>query len=137
MIKAAFSIEDYAFNQVMLDYSKYEDSDSVQVIFNPTGIYEEKERKYVLQLITIVQSETKEANPFLSVQCKAVFKFQADTSFADIPEFFYTNAIAILFPYIRAYISLITTQANVSGVILPTLNLAHLAIDLKKATTNI
>jgi len=55
----------------------------------------------------------------------------------DIPDFFYKNSIAILFPYLRAYLSLVTTQANVPGIILPTYNLSGLEEELRSNTTEI
>ena len=56
--------------------------------------------------------------------------------FNDIPGFFYPNSIAILFPYIRAFVSTLTLQANVTPIVLPTLNLTNLQEKLKKNTTS-
>jgi preprotein translocase subunit SecB len=134
MSKAAFSIIGYRFDQVNLDYTNFSKED-MQVAFMPTGSYLEEKSEYELQFVTAVFTNENIDNPFLSINCIATFKFEAATTFEDIPEFFYTNAIAIIFPYVRAYASLITTQANVPGLILPTLNLAHLADDLKKETS--
>ena len=83
-------------------------------------------------LVNVTHKEIE--NPFISVQCKGAFKFENVTTLEEIPDYFYRNCIAILFPYVRAYVSLVTTQANVPGVILPTLNLSNLEDDLKKNT---
>ncbi|CAM4366664.1 hypothetical protein AQBE111736_13510 [Aquirufa beregesia] len=45
--------------------------------------------------------------------------------------------MAILFPYLRAFISLVTLQINIPPLILPTLNLSSLEADLRKNTFNI
>lgn len=134
MNKAAFSIVGYQFNQVTLNYTNFNKED-MQVGFMPSGIYDEDKSEYELQFVTAVFNKEENENPFLSINCIATFKFEEQTNQIDIPDFFYTNAIAILFPYVRAYASLITTQANVPGLILPTLNLSDLADDLKKETS--
>lgn len=48
-----------------------------------------------------------------------------------IPDFFTLNAPAILFPYIRAYVSLLTSLSGRGTVNLPTLNLSGLAGKLR------
>lgn len=134
MSKAAFSIVNYQFDKVILDYQNYS-NDDMQVAFLPRGTYIQETSEYELSFTTSVFTNKNFESPFLLIDCTAIFKFETETSFEDIPEFFYTNAIAILFPYVRAYASLITTQANVPGLILPTLNLAHLSEELKKETS--
>lgn len=54
---------------------------------------------------------------------------------ADIPEYFYPNSLAIVFPYVRAFVSTITLQANVQPVVLPTINLMGITEELKEQTT--
>lgn len=39
-------------------------------------------------------------------------------SLDDIPEYFYANSIAILFPYIRVFVSTVTLQANIKPIVL-------------------
>jgi preprotein translocase subunit SecB len=133
MSKAAFSIVDYHFKKVILDYSTLNEHET-QVAFMPSGIYDESTCKFELEFNTLVFCKGNEDNPIVQVNCLAIFKFNEKTVFSEIPDFFYTNAIAIFFPYIRAYVSLISTQANVRGIILPTFNLSHLGEELKMKT---
>jgi preprotein translocase subunit SecB len=70
----------------------------------------------------------------VEVECVGFFSFENVNSFDEIPDFFYRNCIAILFPFVRAYISMITVQANVPGIMLPTLNLTSLEAALKQNT---
>ena len=42
------------------------------------------------------------------------------------------NAIAILFPYIRSYISTITTQLGMAPILLPAMNIVAMLNDQKK-----
>ena len=59
----------------------------------------------------------------------------AAVQIADIPEYFYPNSLAIVFPYVRAFVSTITLQANMQPVVLPTINLMGLTEELKEKTT--
>ena len=42
------------------------------------------------------------------------------------------NTIAIMFPYIRSYISMITTQPGMNPIVLPQMNIAAMVNDHKK-----
>ncbi len=132
MQKAAFSIINYQFDKVTIDLSNHK-SNELSLSFNTSGTFNCYDSIY--ELVFLVNVTHKEIeNPFISVQCKGAFKFENVTTLEEIPDYFYRNCIAILFPYVRAYVSLVTTQANVPGVILPTLNLSNLEDDLKKNT---
>lgn len=55
----------------------------------------------------------------------------------EIPTFFYPNSLAILFPYVRAFVSTLSLQANVRPVMLPTINLMGLTDRLRAQTIQI
>lgn len=121
MQNAAFSIINYHFDKVNIDLDNKR-SDNLSLGFDTSGIYTVDSK--IFELIFIVQVKTEDGEkPFISIRCRGSFKFDSLSSFDEIPDFFYRNSIAILFPYVRAYLSLVTTQANIPGVILPTLNL--------------
>ena len=133
MQKAAFSIINYQFDKVNIDLTNHK-SREVSLSFDTQGVFIKENSTY--ELIFSVKATTKdEVSPFVAVQCKGIFKFENVFIIEEIPDFFYRNSIAILFPYVRAYVSLITTQANVPGIILPTLNLSNLEEGLRKNTT--
>ena len=50
---------------------------------------------------------------------------------------FYKNSLAIIFPYIRAFISTLTLQSNAGLIILPTLNLTHLEKPFRENTKEV
>ncbi|MCG9881274.1 MAG: protein-export chaperone SecB [Bacteroidia bacterium] len=134
MQKAAFSIINYQFDRVQIDLNNHKSKD-LALSFETKGLYDNEKSTFELQFVVNVANNEAE-NPFVEVSCKGNFKFENVTSFEEIPDFFYRNSIAILFPYVRAYLSLVTTQANVPGVILPTLNLSNLETELKNNTTS-
>ena len=69
----------------------------------------------------------------IQLRCEATFRFTSEL--AAIPEYFYANSIAIVYPYIRTFCSLMTTQSNNTHIILPVLNLTKLGEELKQNTT--
>lgn len=133
MEKATFSLSNYQFEKVSIDLTQHTSNDLL-IDFDPSGVYSSQDK--VFELTFSVKIFGKEQTlPFILVQCKGVFEFENALSLDTIPDYFYRNAIAILFPYVRAYVSLITTQANVPGIIMPTLNLTNLEEGLKNNTT--
>lgn len=133
MQKASFSIVTYQFDKVEIDLSKHKSND-LSVSFDTQGVYLKENAEYELTF-SVKVGHNEEESHFAKVQCRGTFAFENVSKLEDIPEFFYRNSIAILFPYVRAYISLVTTQANVPGIILPTLNLSDLGEELIKNTT--
>ncbi len=132
MKKAAFKISDYYFDQVLMNLNK--NSTTINNInFDCNGVFIKSKKQYELVFkVKVFSEDSKE--PFIEVRCNGLFTFEELDDFEKIPSFFYQNAIALLFPYVRAYVSIITTQANRPGLILPTLNLSSLSSDLKENT---
>ncbi|KAA5549204.1 protein-export chaperone SecB [Adhaeribacter rhizoryzae] len=132
MLKAAFSIINYQFDKVKIDLSNHKNKE-LSLSFDTSGLFYKSDAAFELTFLVKV-SDKESDNPFVEVQCKGIFKFENVSTLDEIPDFFYRNCIAILFPYVRAYISLVTTQANVPGIILPTLNLTNLEEGLRRNT---
>ena len=73
----------------------------------PSGIYFQRERQYVLNLV-FKASYKKENTDFevINIKLKAVFSFGDMVQTDTIPSYFYANSIAIIFPYVRAFVML-------------------------------
>lgn len=101
----------------------------------PSGIYFQRERQYVLTLV-FKASYKKENTDFevINIKLKAVFSFGDMVEADNIPPYFYANSIAIIFPYVRAFVSTITLQANVAPIMIPTLNVSLLEHELRRNT---
>ncbi|WP_150452457.1 protein-export chaperone SecB [Arenibacter lacus] len=135
MEKASFSITRYIFDKVIIDLEARKSKD-IFVNFIPSGVLNTNDSTFDLTFeFHAFSSEEKDNDPFIFVRCIGTFQFNGVKSLEDIPSFFYRNSIALLFPYVRAYVSLITNQANVSQVMLPTMNLTSLEAPLKENTT--
>lgn len=135
--KAAFSFDNYVFKNIALNLDAAT-SDKLDINFQPSGVFRQRseESSYTLSLIfTAKDREDENAADFIHIECEAVFTFSEKISYGEIPPFFYANSIAILFPYIRSFISTLTLQANVNPLVLPPMNLTSLADPLKANTT--
>ncbi|MCQ2194923.1 MAG: hypothetical protein MJZ28_08230 [Paludibacteraceae bacterium] len=130
---AAFSLQKYEFTDVLIDGKNQPSGNSLSINISANGVFDENKGNYELSFTTNVYERGNNEN-YIMVKCKAFYSFEGSLSFDDIPDYFYGNSIAILFPYVRSYISIITTQSNQKGVIIPTLNLTNLAEELKNST---
>lgn len=82
-----------------------------------------KEELFILGIEILIKDET--GNLKIKVFAKGYFKFMNDCPENRKDDFMNINAPAILFPYIRAYISTLTALSGINPIILPTLNLSE------------
>lgn len=131
--KAAFSLEQFEFPFAKLDLKNLPRELILENNFRTKGIYDTSKGEFQLLFKYKAVNQTPKKN-IVEVECIAIFRFNSELSFENIPEYFYQNSIAILFPYVRAFVSSITLQANVTPIVLDTLNLSLLKEELKENT---
>lgn len=131
---ASFSLVNYKFDKVELNLEDLKPNTTFAIDFNPSGVFVKDKRIYVLTFLFKAVDSTNNVETIL-IRCKALYSFKEAASIEDIPPFFYNNAIAILFPYVRAFVSTVTLQANIQPLVLPTLNLSDLQEVLKNNST--
>ncbi len=100
--------------------------------FAPKGFIDKEKSSFKLHLGVKVHNENKSFN--IEVDTVADFEFEKGTDVSNLRSYFYLNAPALLFPYIRAYISTLTTLSGVDPINLPTLNLKKIGEELEKNT---
>jgi len=132
MNKAAFFLKDYKFEKVNIDFSK-KVSNEISVGFEPSGEFYTKNSSFKLTIVFIAFNNKSSEN-FVSIECITTFQFENKITPDEIPSYFYRNSIAIIFPYIRAFVSTVTLQANIPPIILPTMNLSSLEKPLIEKT---
>ncbi|MFY7739731.1 MAG: protein-export chaperone SecB [Flavobacterium sp.] len=122
---ASFQLISYMFTKVAIDFETQQ-TKKVDVNFEPYGVFNQETSEYELKLdFTVIDTENNNYQ-FIKVTCVGTFKIEGVTTKDEIPTFFFTNSIAIVFPYLRAFISTITLQANIPVLVLPTYNLSEL-----------
>lgn len=134
MEQATFTFKKYQIEKFSFDIENAT-NERTSVKIDPTGEFISDENKFVLTFqFFAFDKELGFEKSFVDCLLSADFIFSEDVkSIEDIPTYFYANSIAIVFPYLRAFISSLTIQANINPVILPTMNLTSLSVPLKES----
>lgn len=135
MKQATFSLKEYKFNKVSLDLTNLTPEDTLNIDLIPSGRFIQNEQKFVLNFLFVADVEKETIRRVVEINCSASFIFKDEVFFDEIPSYFYSNSIAIVFPYVRAFISTLTLQANYAPIMLPTMNLMDLNERLKESVT--
>ncbi len=132
MNESKFQFKGFKINRSLLEKRDGDISKRFSFNFEPKGILNTSKRTYNLQLNVLIKDE----NDVLSVEMSSVanFAFEQEIKKEKLQSLFYVNAPAILFPYVRAYISTLSTLSGFPPIILPTLNLSGLGDELQKNT---
>lgn len=133
--RAVFDFENYEISEF-----KFKKSDLVvdtfSIGFNPSGKFIVKESIFVISLgfnAAFEDPSSKETNEVISLTMNATFRFEDIQVLENIPDYFYRNALGIMFPYLRAFVSTMTFQANLRPpMILPILNLMEIEQPLRE-----
>ena len=134
MKEALFGLEGYNFPKVMLDFSNVQPlNNSYKLAIEPEGEFDAQAGKFTLTFRFVAMIQVgEEMKSCVEVVCVGLFTFKDVRAVEDIPSYFYANSIAILFPYVRAFVSTLSLQANYTPIVLPTMNLSDLSTVLKK-----
>ena len=130
--KAAFSLCAYKFVKVEMNLDSIDPNSKYSIKIIPSGIITPDSGIYQLSFTFKAKVDEKE---IVNIVCTADYQFNTPMDVNDIPEYFYANSIAIIFPYVRAFVSTVTLQANVIPMLIPTLNLSNLSGELKANTS--
>ena len=82
----------------------------------------DKELKNMLVELNVEIGDKDESPFFMSICLEGLFELSQDYLDYDI-NLFYSNALSILYPYVRAIVSTYTAGTNIKPVILPTINI--------------
>ena len=136
--QAAFSFKGFHFDKVKMDFSVLQGND-LRLDIEPQGTFYSEDKTFELffrfSAIAVGQDESETGQNVLEVNCVSSFEFKNVETVEDIPDYFFANSLAIVFPYVRAFVSNITLQANIRPLVLPTLNLSGLQDQLRNNMT--
>lgn len=96
-------------------------SDKLNVHFEQSEYLSDDESLFKYEMNVGIEDDNK----YLDIQVVAGGLFEFDKNLTDLEKqaFFSVNAPAILFPYVRAYITTLTSLSGIKPIILPTLNM--------------
>lgn len=96
--------------------------------------YQFDDNSFILKLQMIIFPDAvKNDYPFtMKVEMIGVFEIESELSEDEKITFAEKNAIAILFPYLRAMVSVYTSNANIGATILPPINVVKYLEEKKR-----
>ena len=118
--QARFQFLSYLIDQVSINFTGKQLSKEMEFAINPEGKFNQEEKKFELIMSVIVND--KEHNMDLNMRIRGFFSYDGD-DMGELKSFIGINSPAILFPYIRSYVTNITALGGLSPVIMPTLNM--------------
>lgn len=129
---AKFQFKNYKIIKSHFELKGDNPSTTINLKFDPKGTISKENSCFKLNLSVSIEDENKSF--FIEVVIVADFYFDTDISPDNLNQYFFVNAPALLFPYVRAYIATLTTLSGINAINLPTLNLTALGGQLKKNT---
>lgn len=124
---ARFRMQGYLITNTTIRLTGNEIGEDMEFGIAPEGVFDESKKLFLLTLNVVAKD--KEQNLDLSLTIKGMFEYDTDDMNELIP-YISMNAPAIMFPYIRAYISNITALGGTQPIILPTLNVEGVGQEL-------
>lgn len=132
--KASFSFK--KFNVPKFSYNSSNKKEiELELNFIPKGIFYPNTGRYLLSLEFTGYEVDNKDNPVIYVKSIAEFRFSDPLNIEEIPSYFFSNSIAIVFPYLRAFISNLTLQSNNGVIMLGLLNFIGMGDELRVNTT--
>ena len=120
--KSQFSFTNFLISKSEFYRNPFErEQNTYDINIVPSGIIFENDKKFQLNLEVAVSEEN---DRFKAVVVIIGFFEFFDISENQLTNYFYTNAPAILFPYVRAYIASLTALSGMETVNLPPLNMS-------------
>ncbi len=130
MENSQFQFKGFQIKKTLIDV-KQSDNLDLSIQFKPLGILNKKESTFVLKLGVIIK-DTDKLN--IEILSESFFNY-SNIEDEKLSSFLYLNAPAIMFPYLRAYISSLTALSGINPITLPTLNLSGLKGELENNIT--
>lgn len=120
--KSALQMDNIFCNEIRVNRSvNHVISDSLKMQIHKNIKYEDDFKKSMVTLKIKIFDENGSIN--VEVSMVGIFKFEQpiDTAFAK--SIMAKNTVAIMFPYLRSQVSLVTTQPDMSPIVIPAINI--------------
>lgn len=135
MENSRFQFKDFLINRSLIEKKEGDPAENVSLHFSPKGFVNKNDSCFQLHLGVKIEDSDKIIN--IEIEAVANFYFDKELEMKLLNDYFFVNAPALLFPYIRAYISTLTNLSGFKPVNLPTLNLISLGKELKDNTVEV
>ncbi len=125
-----FSFESFSIKKTNIIYNKAP-NDKLSLFINPNGVIDKNLNCFELEMQVLISDS--ENNFEAEIIIVGIFSFKENINKEVLDSYFYLNAPAILFPFIRTYIHTLTSLSGIGTITLPIMNLSSV-IDLKEKT---
>ena len=132
MDHSIFQFKGFTITRSLIERNNNEPSKKLSIGFTPKGSINKEDSTFQLNLGVKIEDENKSFK--IEIDAVANYTFNNKAELDNLNNLFYINAPALLFPYIRAYISTLTNLSGFEPINLPTLNMSRLGEDLKNNT---
>ena len=131
---AGYKIQSFSFRDTPAEFEKF----PMQIEFSPGGIYDSANGTMEMEMGINIRRMNAEVSvhDLIMIEVSALFIFKTPTALADLPTYFYRNSLAIIFPYLRAFVTTMTAIANIKPLILPLMNLSGIEEDFRNNITS-
>ena len=127
--ESSFQFEGFFISKSSFQLNKDSENPELSVDFSPSGRLDMNSGIFHLNMGVIISDPSEIVK--IEIEATGIFKFD-NFQEEELKPYLYQNAPAILFPYIRAYISSLTTLSGIQPIVLPTFNLSDLKDELEK-----
>jgi preprotein translocase subunit SecB len=136
--KASFGLANYKVYEAEIKLPREQDFNlQVESSFEASGKFNGAKGIFELEFKVTVHKKENIQDYIFKAAIIAYFKFNTPLKKEEIPDFFYGNSIAIVFPYVRAFLTSLSIQGNNRPYILPLLNLSNLEKPLRENTVEV
>jgi preprotein translocase subunit SecB len=132
---SSFQFKGYRIERSLIELKSAKIGENFSISFDSKGIVNKAESTYQLNLTVYIKDKEDTIN--IEVDIVSFFVFDNLNEKNQLEKLFYINAPAIIFPYLRSYITTLTVLSGIDPVILPTLNLSALGKSLEDNTVEI
>jgi preprotein translocase subunit SecB len=132
---STFQFKGYRIERSLIELKSAEIGENFSISFDSKGIINKAESAFELSLTAYIKDKEDTIN--IEVDIVSFFVFNSKIEKTQLDQLFFMNAPAIIFPYLRSYITTLTVLSGIDPVILPTLNLSALGKELEQNTTEI
>src|SRR5690349_14849956 len=124
----------FQLHRVIIPAFSYKEAEErfyiINVHLNPSGVYNNTSGEFKLttsfRCLASTEGTPIDTAEVISGVIEGYYTIENKPKKEEIPELFYSNAIGIIYPYLRAFISNVTLQTGARFIVLPILNLISL-----------
>lgn len=132
---STFQFKGYRIERSLIELKSAEIGENFSISFDSKGTINKAESTFQLSLTAYIKDKKDTIN--IEVDIVSYFVFDSKIEKGQLDKLFFVNAPAIIFPYIRSYITTLTALSGIDPIILPTLNLSALGKELEQNTIEV